>query len=100
MSPVFSITSHCGSTSARSGILTTDHGEISTPFFMPVGTYATVKTQSSTEIAELPSSILLSNTYHLYLRPGTDILKQTGGLHRFMNWDKAILTDSGGFQIF
>ena len=100
MSPFFSITSHCGSTSARSGILTTDHGKINTPFFMPVGTYAAVKTQSSSEISDLPSSILLSNTYHLYLRPGTDILKQTGGLHQFMNWDKAILTDSGGFQIF
>ncbi|MDP6852710.1 MAG: tRNA guanosine(34) transglycosylase Tgt [Candidatus Marinimicrobia bacterium] len=99
MSPVFSITSHCGSTSARSGILTTDHGEISTPFFMPVGTYGAVKTQSSEEIAEF-STILLSNTYHLYLRPGTEILQKAGGLHGFMNWDGAILTDSGGFQIF
>ena len=67
---------------------------------MPVGTHAAVKTQSSEEISKLPSSILLSNTYHLYLRPGIEILKQAGGLHKFMNWDNIILTDSGGFQIY
>ena len=66
---------------------------------MPVGTYGAVKTKSSEEIQALPSSILLSNTYHLYLRPGTKILEKIGGLHKFMNWNKSILTDSGGFQI-
>jgi len=82
------------------GTIKTDHGDIETPFFMPVGTYGAVKTQSSEDIENLPSSILLSNTYHLYLRPGTDILKSAGGLHKFMNWNKIILTDSGGFQIY
>ena len=100
MSPIFSISSRCGNTSARTGVINTDHGEITTPFFMPVGTYGAVKTQSSEEISKLPSSILLSNTYHLYLRPGMEILKQTKGLHNFMNWPGIILSDSGGFQIF
>ena len=99
-SKIFTINSSCTKTSARTGIITTNHGELKTPFFMPVGTYGAVKTQSSEIIANLPSSILLSNTYHLYLRPGTEILKKAGGLHKFMNWDKAILTDSGGFQIY
>jgi queuine tRNA-ribosyltransferase len=96
----FSIQSTASSTSARAGKLYTDHGPVNTPFFMPVGTYGAVKTLSSEEIEELPSSILLSNTYHLYLRPGTEILEAAGGLHKFMNWNGAILTDSGGFQIF
>ncbi len=100
MKPVFSITNSDTKCSARTGILHTDHGNISTPCFIPVGTYGAVKTQSSEEIAKLPSSVLLSNTYHLYLRPGMEILKKVGGLHKFMNWDRAILTDSGGFQIF
>ena len=97
---IFDIISSCSKTSARTGIIKTDHGKLETPFFMPVGTYGAVKTQSSEDIKNLPSSILLSNTYHLYLRPGTDILKGAGGLHKFMNWDKVILTDSGGFQIY
>ena len=97
---IFNIKSSCAKTSARTGIIKTDHGDIETPFFMPVGTYGAVKTQSSEEIENLPSSILLSNTYHLYLRPGTDILQSAGGLHQFMNWNKIILTDSGGFQIY
>jgi queuine tRNA-ribosyltransferase len=97
---IFKIEASASTTSARAGILKTDHGYVPTPFFMPVGTYGAVKTQSSEEIAELPSNILLSNTYHLYLRPGTKILEQAGGLHQFMNWDGTILTDSGGFQIF
>jgi len=100
MSQLFKKTHSDKNTSARSGIIHTDHGDIVTPFFMPVGTYGAVKTQSSKEIAEFPSSILLSNTYHLYLRPGTEILQKGCGLHGFMNWDGAILTDSGGFQIF
>ena len=100
MASIFSIKYKDKNTSARSGVLTTDHGNIQTPFFMPVGTYGAVKTQSSEEINFLPSKILLSNTYHLYLRPGMEIISQAGGLHKFMNWDGAILTDSGGFQIF
>ena len=100
MSSIFSITHKDKNTSARTGELFTDHGIIETPFFMPVGTYGAVKTQSSEEIKMLPSKILLSNTYHLYLRPGMDIISKAGGLHRFMNWTGAILTDSGGFQIF
>ena len=97
---IFNLEKSCPDTSARAGTLSTEHGEIQTPFFMPVGTYGAVKTQSSEEIETLPSSILLSNTYHLFLRPGTEILEKAGGLHKFMNWDGAILTDSGGFQIF
>ncbi len=97
---IFNLEKSCSETSARTGVLSTDHGDIQTPFFMPVGTYGAVKTQSSDEIKDLPSRILLSNTYHLFLRPGTEILEQAGGLHKFMNWNGAILTDSGGFQIF
>jgi len=100
LKPIFSITNSVAHSSARTGILHTDHGDVSTPCFIPVGTYGAVKTQSSEEIAELPSRILLSNTYHLYLRPGIEILTNAGGLHKFMNWDGTILTDSGGFQIF
>ena len=96
----FTINQSDKNTSARTGVLYTDHGDIPTPCFMPVGTYGAVKTQSSKEITDLPSPILLSNTYHLYLRPGMEVLKNSGGLHSFMNWSGAILTDSGGFQIF
>ena len=97
---IFKLEAITSTTSARAGIINTDHGIIETPFFMPVGTYGAVKTFSSEEIKLLPSNILLSNTYHLYLRPGTNILQSAGGLHKFMNWENAILTDSGGFQIF
>ncbi len=100
MSNIFSINYFDKNSSARSGIIETAHGNIRTPFFMPVGTHGAVKTQSSEEISAIPSSILLSNTYHLYLRPGLEILSKAKGLHKFMNWDGAILTDSGGFQIF
>ena len=100
MPPFFIINQSDKNTSARTGVLHTDHGDIPTPCFIPVGTYGAVKTQSSKEIIDLPSSILLSNTYHLYLRPGTEVIKKAGGLHSFMNWQGAILTDSGGFQIF
>ncbi|MAV64503.1 MAG: tRNA guanosine(34) transglycosylase Tgt [Pelagibacteraceae bacterium TMED237] len=96
----FKITAECKKSAARTGELYTDHGILKTPFFMPVGTYATVKSQSSEEISSLPSSILLSNTYHLYLRPGIDILKNAQGLHNFMKWKGVILTDSGGYQIY
>ncbi|MDP2654831.1 MAG: tRNA guanosine(34) transglycosylase Tgt [Candidatus Omnitrophota bacterium] len=87
-------------TRARLGILTTAHGKIESPFFMPVGTNATVKAVSAEELVEMGSQIVLSNTYHLYLRPGTEIIRQHGGLHGFMKWDKPILTDSGGYQVF
>lgn len=85
---------------ARRGILHTPHGDLQTPFFMPIATKAAVKTLSSFDIERLASPILLSNTYHLYLRPGIDVLRAHGGLHRFMSWKGAILTDSGGYQVF
>ena len=86
---------------ARAGVITTDNGEIKTPIFMPVGTSASVKAVHQREIDEdIKAQIILGNTYHLYLRPGTDTLKQAGGLHSFMNWRKPILTDSGGFQVY
>ena len=96
----FNIINECKKTGARTGEILTDNGVIKTPFFMPVGTYGTVKTQSSKEIENLPSKILLSNTYHLYLRPGMEIMSNAGGLHNFMSWSGAILTDSGGYQIY
>lgn len=87
----------CG---ARAGILHTPHGDIKTPVFMPVGTKATVKTMTPEELKDLGAQIILGNTYHLFLRPGTDIMAKAGGLHEFMHWDRPILTDSGGFQVF
>ncbi|SIT82931.1 tRNA guanosine(34) transglycosylase Tgt [Edaphobacillus lindanitolerans] len=87
-------------TGARLGIVHTPHGSFETPAFMPVGTQATVKTMSPEELKEIGSGIILSNTYHLWLRPGHDIIGEAGGLHKFMNWDRPILTDSGGFQVF
>ena len=85
---------------ARRGLLKTPHGDIETPAFMPVGTQATVKTLSPEEIRESGSQIILGNTYHLYLRPGHELIAKLGGLHKFMNWSGPILTDSGGFQVF
>jgi queuine tRNA-ribosyltransferase len=85
---------------ARRGRLCTPHGVIETPVFMPVGTQASVKTLSQEEVAELGFQIILSNTYHLYLRPGDERIARLGGLHRFMRWERAILTDSGGYQVF
>lgn len=87
-------------TKARLGKLHTPHGVIDTPVFMPVGTQATVKTMSPEELKQIGANIILSNTYHLFLRPGHELIKRAGGLHRFMNWDGAILTDSGGYQVF
>ena len=87
-------------TGARLGKITTPHGTFETPMFMPVGTLATVKTMAPEELEEMGANIILSNTYHLWLRPGEDIVEEAGGLHSFMNWDKGILTDSGGFQVF
>lgn len=86
--------------SARRGRVHTPHGVIETPVFMPVGTAATVKAMRPDEVKEMGAQIILSNTYHLYLRPGHEIIREAGGLHKFMNWDRAILTDSGGFQVF
>ena len=85
---------------ARAGILMTPHGSVETPVFMPVGTQATVKSLTPAQLEELNVQIILSNTYHLYLRPGADVIQDFGGLHTFMNWHKPILTDSGGFQVF
>ncbi|WP_194715372.1 tRNA guanosine(34) transglycosylase Tgt [Noviherbaspirillum soli] len=85
---------------ARRGSITLNHGEVETPIFMPVGTYGTVKAMSPLELKEIGAQIILGNTFHLWLRPGTGILDKFGGLHRFMGWDKPILTDSGGFQVF
>ncbi|MFC4388378.1 tRNA guanosine(34) transglycosylase Tgt [Gracilibacillus marinus] len=90
----------CKQTGARLGKVHTPHGTFDTPTFMPVGTLATVKTMSPEELKQMNANIILSNTYHLWLRPGHEIIKEAGGLHQFMNWDGAILTDSGGFQVF
>lgn len=87
-------------TAARSGILITPHGEVHTPAFIPVGTVGMVKTLTPEELIDLEAEIILGNTYHLYLRPGVDIIKGLGGLHRFIHWERPILTDSGGFQIY
>jgi queuine tRNA-ribosyltransferase len=94
----FEIESRCGA--ARTGKLHTAHGDVATPVFMPVGTLATVKGVSQETLEELGVEILLANTYHLFLRPGTETIRKLGGLHRFMSWDRAILTDSGGYQVF
>ena len=85
---------------ARTGTIETNHGVIKTPVFMPVGTRATVKAMNNDELKSIGSQIILSNTYHLYLKPGQEIIRKADGLHRFMNWDRPILTDSGGFQVF
>ena len=90
----------CKQTGARRGRLHTPHGVIETPVFMPVGTQASVKTMSPDELKDCGAQIILSNTYHLHLRPGEQLVEKAGGLHRFMNWDRPILTDSGGFQVF
>ena len=85
---------------ARAGVFKTPHGDVETPVFMPVGTQATVKAVTPAQLEEIGVQILLSNSYHLYLRPGADLVAEMGGLHKFMDWNKAILTDSGGFQVF
>ncbi len=91
---------HTDPSGARAGILHTPHGSFETPLFMPVGTQATVKTVSPEELLELDAGIILSNTYHLFLRPTAELVEEAGGLHRFMHWTRGILTDSGGFQVF
>src|SRR5213078_4795409 len=94
----FQVTARCGA--ARRGRLQLAHGTVETPVFMPVGTYGTVKAMAPDELVGLGARIVLGNTFHLWLRPGLDIIGAHGGLHRFMGWDGPILTDSGGFQVF
>jgi queuine tRNA-ribosyltransferase len=96
----FRITARDAHTKARCGVLETPHGTVHTPVFMPVGTLASVKGISQDELEELGAEIILANTYHLYLRPGEETIREAGGLHRFMSWRRAILTDSGGYQVF
>jgi queuine tRNA-ribosyltransferase len=96
----FDIKAQSSTSRARAGVIQTAHGKVETPIFMPVGTQGTVKSLTPEELLSAGAQIILGNTYHLYLRPGCDVIKQFNGLHRFMNWDGPILTDSGGFQIF
>ena len=97
----FKIDKSCDDCGARAGVITTDHGTIHTPIFMPVGTLGTVKGVHTHELRDdINADIILGNTYHLYLRPGMDVISQAGGLHRFNGWERPILTDSGGFQVF
>ncbi len=97
----FTLQSQDSFSKARAGVISTAHGEIQTPIFMPVGTVGSVKAVPQRQLkTDVPAQIILGNTYHLYLRPGTEILEQAGGLHKFINWDKPILTDSGGYQVF
>ncbi|WP_422397022.1 tRNA guanosine(34) transglycosylase Tgt [Sporomusa sphaeroides] len=96
----YELIKRCSKTGARAGRIHTPHGVFDTPIFMPVGTQATVKAMSPDELKAMGAGIILSNTYHLYLRPGHDLVAEAGGLHKFMQWDRAILTDSGGFQVF
>ena len=96
----FNLQAQCPQTGARAGTLATPHGIIETPVFMPVGTQATVKAMTPDELEGMGARIILSNTYHLFLRPGAGLIREAGGLHRFMDWNGAILTDSGGFQVF
>ena len=97
----FQLQSTDTNSNARAGLITTDHGQIETPIFMPVGTCASVKGVHQTELKnQINAQIILGNTYHLYLRPGLDVLQSAGGLHKFNGWERPILTDSGGFQVF
>ncbi len=100
MTTSFTVTHKDGASRARLGLLKTPHGTVHTPVFMPVGTQGTVKTMTPEEVRDVGGRMILSNTYHLYLRPGHELIREAGGLHRFMNWDGPILTDSGGFQVF
>ncbi|MFZ7119855.1 MAG: tRNA guanosine(34) transglycosylase Tgt [Eubacteriaceae bacterium] len=100
MAVKYELIKKCKQSGARLGKLHTPNGVIETPIFMPVGTQATVKSMTPDELKDIGSQIILSNTYHLYMRPGHELIKRAGGLHKFMNWDKPILTDSGGFQVF
>jgi queuine tRNA-ribosyltransferase len=97
----FELEGSCPGSAARAGRIITDHGEIVTPIFMPVGTVGSVKAVTQQQLKEdVRAEIILGNTYHLYLRPGLDVLERAKGLHRFNGWDRPILTDSGGYQVF
>jgi queuine tRNA-ribosyltransferase len=96
----FSFSTHHTAGAARAGVFVTPHGEVETPAFMPVGTLATVKALDPDDLVEMGATMILSNAYHLHLRPGDDVVREMGGLHKFMRWDRPILTDSGGFQVF
>jgi queuine tRNA-ribosyltransferase len=96
----FSFTIECTAGAARAGVFVTPHGPVETPAFMPVGTLATVKALDPDDLVQMGASMILGNAYHLHLRPGDDVVREMGGLHRFMHWDRPILTDSGGFQVF
>lgn len=100
MSFSYELIKECKKTGARAGKVHTPHGSFDTPIFMPVGTQATVKAVTPDNLKEIEAQIILANTYHLYMRPGHELVKEAGGLHTFMNWDRPILTDSGGFQVF
>jgi len=100
MTKLFELIKNSDDCKARAGLLKTDHGIIETPVFMPVGTQGTVKALEQRELIELDSKIILGNTYHLYLRPGNEVISHFEGLHKFINWERAILTDSGGYQVF
>ena len=97
---MFQIITKSKNTKARIGKITTSHGEVSTPVFMPVATQGTVKTISNDELRKIGTELFIANTYHLYLRPGLEIIKLSGGLHKFINWERSIITDSGGFQVY
>src|SRR6202142_3970638 len=96
----FEVVTRCPQTKARLGRLHTPHGIVETPVFAPVGTQGSVKTLLSQDLEKLGTQLILGNTYHLYLRPGVDVIQKAGGLHKFMSWEGAILTDSGGYQVF
>ena len=97
----FTVKSKDKNSKARSGLISTDHGTIQTPIFMPVGTVGTVKSVSQKDLEDqVNAQIILGNAYHLYLRPGTQLLEKIGGIHKFISWDKPILTDSGGYQVY
>ncbi len=96
----FTLLKNCPDSRARRGVVSTPHGEINTPVFMPVGTRGSVKAMSPDEVEDLGAEVILGNTYHLFLKPGLDIIEGAGGLHKFSGWDRPILTDSGGFQVF
>jgi len=100
MSLSYRVQTKCKDTMARTGVIETPHGKITTPVYMPVGTQATVKAMTPAQVEETGAEIVLANTYHLYMRPGHDLVEEAGGLHKFMNWNRPILTDSGGFQVF
>ena len=100
LSVTYELVAKCKHTNARAGILHTPHGSFPTPMFMPVGTQATVKTLTPDELRSMNAGVILSNTYHLFLRPGPELIGKAGGLHKFMNWNGGLLTDSGGFQVF